>query len=428
MSRSPLKRALGVLRKLVRRGRAPGPSEHQWLRLILLVRRLQHGQFAFAQRLDEIRVLTGQLGSFRSDFSALHEQLASARETAGELERGLAERLGKLDALPDPEAERAALEQRLAALDALAGRLERLAGQAPVEVLPTDEVGALLAQLDELAGRFEASAAAERSAGGQNELAQLYERIQELADGLASSGGAAQDAAPFAPASDEALASISAQLAHLEGALEELIANAGLANHDETLTRLERLEQRLERRLEKRGPARGAASAAPEELIPLVARLEELTLRLEQSPATLPELPDESLVSEGVSARDLEELRIQLACEQESRRRVDSELESSRERLRSSELARVELETRHTTEMAQMADHVARQLQRVEDDLKKKKRGLAELTQQNLALQNRLSLLQGTSVPVNPPEPPPALPSSAPKTTPAPQPAPEPEA
>jgi hypothetical protein len=424
MSRSPLKRALGSLRKLIRRGRAPGPSEHQWLRLILLVRRLQHGQFAFAQRLDEIRALTGQLGSFRSDFGALHEQLASARETAGELERGLAERLGKLDALPDPEAERAALEQRLAALDVVTGRLERLAGQAPAEALPGDEVGALLAQLGELAGRFEASAEAERSAGGQNELAQLYERIQEMAEGLALSGGAPPDAVPSAHASDEALASIAAQLEHLEGAVEALAANAALASQDETLERLERLAQRLE----KRGPARGASSAAPEELIPLVARLEELTLRLEQSPATLPELPPETLVSEGISARDLEELRIQLACEQESRRRVDTELENSRERLRSSELARVELETRHTTEMAQMADHVARQLQRVEDDLKKKKRGLAELTQQNLALQNKLSLLQGTSVPVNPPEPPPALPRSAPKTAPAPQPEREPDA
>jgi hypothetical protein len=42
-----------------------------------------------------------------------------------------------------------------------------------------------------------------------------------------------------------------------------------------------------------------------------------------------------------------------------------------------------------------MADHVGRQLQRVEEDLKKKKRGLAELTQQNIALQSQVTSLQG---------------------------------
>jgi hypothetical protein len=63
--------------------------------------------------------------------------------------------------------------------------------------------------------------------------------------------------------------------------------------------------------------------------------------------------------------------------------------------------------------MTQMADHVQRQLQRVEDDLKKKKRGLAELTQQNIALQTQLARLQGTKPPdAAGAEPPAALPSS----------------
>jgi hypothetical protein len=59
-----------------------------------------------------------------------------------------------------------------------------------------------------------------------------------------------------------------------------------------------------------------------------------------------------------------------------------------------------------------MADHVGRQLQRVEDDLKKKKRGLAELTQQNIALQNQLARLQNETgaATADPAEPPPPLP------------------
>lgn len=410
MSLSSVRRVLGSLRRYFRRRRVPGPSEQQWLRLILLVRRLQHGQLAFATRLDEIRALTGQLGSFRSDFGALHEQLDAARETAGELERGLSERLSRLDGLPDPAAERAALDQRLAALDTLAERLERLAGQAPAAALPEAEVGAMLGRLGELATRFEASAESERAVGGEEELAQLYDRIQELAEGLALP----RDETSSEAASGAALARISEQIEQLATTVADLAAEGRHAGQDELLERLEHLTKRLEAR-----PARrGVAGPAPEELIPLVARLEALALRLEQAPPMLPELPSEALSADG--ARELDELRIQLACEQESRRRLDEELEGSRERLRASELARVELETRHTTEMAQMADHVARQLQRVEDDLKKKKRGLSELTQQNIALQNRLnqlsqqSQLQGQLGSGTPPaplaDPPPALP------------------
>jgi hypothetical protein len=56
-----------------------------------------------------------------------------------------------------------------------------------------------------------------------------------------------------------------------------------------------------------------------------------------------------------------------------------------------------------------MADHVGRQLQRVEDELRKKKRGLAELTRQNIELQLELSRSPGAARP----EPPPAVPPGA---------------
>src|SRR5688572_20932434 len=102
-----------------------------------------------------------------------------------------------------------------------------------------------------------------------------------------------------------------------------------------------------------------------------------------------------------------------MACEQESPQRAEKELESTRERLRASELARVELETRHAGELSQMADHVGRQIQRLEDDLKKKKRGLSELTQQNIQLQNQLARLTGAPLIEPSTEPPAPLPRSA---------------
>lgn len=416
MSRPVMKRVLGSLRRIVRRRRTPSPSQQEWLRLILLVRRLQHGQLGFVQRLDEIRVLTGALGSFRSDFGALHEQLGAARVSAGELERGLSERLGKLDALPDPVGERADVDRRLARLDGLAARLETLALQAPSSK-NSQEQEAVLARLGEIAAQLEATRESERAVGGQDELARLYERIQELAESLSS--GALRGAAGEGEGEESLAAATTAELAlHVERLGEQLetldCTVQALGTGDslqvlgETLARLEKLARRFER---KSGELRAGALASGE-LAALLARFESLAERLEQAPVSLPELPSDTLSSaldaEGTQ-RELEGLRAAILCEQESRRHSDDELASLREKLRASELARVELETRHATELTQMADHVQRQLQRVEDDLKKKKRGLAELTQQNIVLQNQLARLQGGAAA---PEPPAPLPSS----------------
>lgn len=419
MSRPVTKRVLGSLRRLVRRRRAPNPSQQEWLRLILLVRRLQHGQLAFVQRLDEIRALTGVMGSFRSDFGALHEQLGAARLSAGELERGLSERLGRLDGLPDPVAERADVDRRLARLDGLAGRLETLALQAPARNSQASlEQEALLARLGEIATQLEATRESERAVGGQDELARLYERIQELAESLSAGprGGApGGDEAADRALSEATTAELAAHVERLGEQLETLdctVQSLGTGDSlqllGETLTRLEKLARRFER---KSGELRAGALASGE-LAALLARFETLAERLEQAPVALPELPPDAfaggLDAEGTQ-RELEGLRAAILCEQESRRKGDDELANLREKLRASELARMELETRHATEMTQMADHVQRQLQRVEDDLKKKKRGLAELTQQNIVLQTQLTRLQGNAAA---PEPPPALPSS----------------
>src|SRR5262245_57890896 len=225
MSRPAMKRVLTALRRWLRRRRAPNPSEQEWLRLILLVRRLQHGQLAFVQRLDEIRALTGVMGSFRSDFAALHEQLGAARVSAGELERGLSERLEKLDGLPDAKAERADVDGRLAVLDGLAARLETLAAQSPAGPAATAELEVVLARITDVATRLESAQESERGFGGQDELARLYERIEELAEDLARRPRArADDGASEETAADleEHVARLGEQLETFDCALEAL--------------------------------------------------------------------------------------------------------------------------------------------------------------------------------------------------------------
>lgn len=400
-----MKRAFGSLRRLLRGKRAPSPREQEWLRLILLVRRLQHGQLAVVQRLDEIRTLTVALGSFRSELEAMHEQLEAARMSAGELERGLSERMQRLDELPDPGAEHAVLDQHVAALDALAARLETLASQAPAAE-PSGQLDVALARLEGLATRIENAQAADRAVGGQEELAHLYDRILELAEGLAHRPPPVDlsDSA-FARDAGARLARMGVQLDALTETVQELTATTSAKAHGETLAQIERLATRLERR--------SAGPGAAKEMTALLNRFEKVAHRLEQPPAALPGAAPGPSVPDAETLRALEEMRVAALCEQESRRRVEGELESTREKLRASELARVELDTRHTAELAQMADHVGRQLQRVEDDLKKKKRGLAELTQQNIELQNQLLRLQGGASGAGL-EPPPPLPRGGP--------------
>jgi hypothetical protein len=407
MSRSFMKRAFGSLRRMLRGKRAPTPREQEWLRLILLVRRLQHGQYAVVQRLDEIRTLTTALGSFRSELEAMHEQLEAARMSAGDLERGLAERVQRLDGLADPGAERALLDSRLAALDALAARLETLAGQAPADGR-AGQLEDVLARFEGLATRIENTQAAERLVGGQDELAHLYERILELAEGLTHRPPPVDlsDSA-FAREAGARLAHMSVQLDGLSETVEELSKTTGAKSHAETLAQIERLAARLDRR--------SVGPGAAKELTALLNRFDRVASRLEQPPAALPGPASGGVAGapDAETQRALEELRVAALCEQESRRRVEADLDTTREKLRASELARVELDTRHTAELAQMADHVGRQLQRVEEDLKKKKRGLAELTQQNIELQTQLARLQGVAGPGGALEPPPALPRGA---------------
>lgn len=389
MSPNPKRSAFGALRRWLRGRRAPRPSDQEWLRLILLVRKLQHHQLAFVQRFDEIRALTGALGAFKSDFGALHEQLGAARLTAAELESGLSSGLEKLQALPDPSIEHAALDQRIAGLDALSDRLETLAAAQPKELPFSAELGTVLSELRSLASRMEAAQREERAAGGQTELARLYDRMQELAEGLASGARPDEGAEARATQLDE-------QLARLENTLAAL-SNGTVANDERgaevftpgPIERLEALAARLE--------GSGDASASAEALGGVLARFEELAQRLESLPATPPELPAQGGASSAefqALTQQFTELRAAYEAVEDSRLRLERELEAVKSQLRASELGRMELENKHATELSQVADHAQRQIARLEDDIKKKKRGLSELTQRNIQLQNENNQLK----------------------------------
>src|SRR5436190_4002188 len=113
MPHSAKRRVFGSLRRLLRWRRAPRPSDQEWLRLILLVRKLQSSQYALVRRFDDVRTLSGALTSFRDDFASLEELTAAARETTGELERGLEEGRAIQRAPELAAEERAAFEQRI---------------------------------------------------------------------------------------------------------------------------------------------------------------------------------------------------------------------------------------------------------------------------------------------------------------------------
>jgi len=394
MTRSVLKRALAALRRSWRRGRKPRPGESEWLRLILLMRRLQHGQMAIVRKLDAVDSLASIARSARAEFAELDGDLAAACESAEQLERGLAERAKELAALPDPAEERAGIDRRVARLDELAARLETLASERAEDPGPSSELLELLDRFDSLAARLDSAHEVEHAPVAAGELERLHARIDEV---VASLGAHARD-----PATPEAFAVLiegfGVQLDRFEGQVQAF-TTAPPAELQLGLDRLERVAARLERR-SRQG---GIAGATAEELLARIAtRVDELghARQLGSTGSVLPE---------GASATD----DATLLAEREARRQAEDEARALRDQLRASELARVELETRHASELTQMADHVQRQLKRLEDDLKKKKRGLSELTQQNIELQNQLARLTGGTPGASPAEPPAPLPRSA---------------
>ena len=113
----------------------------------------------------------------------------------------------------------------------------------------------------------------------------------------------------------------------------------------------------------------------------------------------------------------LEARKEELVREREALRNATTHITALEERLRSADLARAEADARQAKELAQVVDHARGHIERLEEDLKKKKRGLAALTEENIRLQTALQKqpevhpAAPASKAKKPDEPPPALPS-----------------
>jgi DNA repair exonuclease SbcCD ATPase subunit len=250
-----LSKQLALLRRFFRRRGVSRPSQQEWLRLILLVRKLQRSHLVFLQRFEDVRSLSATITSFRGSFGALEERLGQAHGSLDLIQESLVRTLQRVEPLANLRAEGAGFDEMLGRLEGLAQHLGELTRTLPVESSRASELGETLVHLQDLAGFIESVAT------------------------------------------------------RFEGQLAGQLPMP-------------------------------AAEASP---VPVVGTDDAQALRAS---------------------------------------------------LRAAELQRAQLETKHAEELAQVADHAQRRLQRIEEELRSKKRGLSELTQQNIALQGQVSKLE----------------------------------
>lgn len=175
------------------------------------------------------------------------------------------------------------------------------------------------------------------------------------------------------------------QLESLEELVErvEEAASTPLSGLETQVNRLQELNDRVEQ----------ALGAPVSELQARLARL--FVERLEGGEASSPPEPLPPAVSPEAEAEH-ETLRAELANNRQILERADAEVAALTERLHAAELARSTLESRHVENLTELADRARNQIERLEDELKKKKRGLSELTEQNIQLQTELQRLRAS--------------------------------
>jgi DNA repair exonuclease SbcCD ATPase subunit len=223
-----------------------------------------------------------------------------------------------------------------------------------------------------------------RLQGSQVAILRRFDEVRALTAAVSSFRGEFQDL-------DQRLDRASESFARMEQGLSEgfskleppEISAEKVEVFDEGVARLEAVAQHLgELGAEAANDPRG------EELEATLAFLQELGTSLEAIAGRLsaaePPVPPVPPAAESPAER--EPTPVEPADE--------GELVRLREALRAAELTRHELESKHAQQLTEVADHGRAAARRLEDDLKKKKRGLAELTQQNIALQNEVARLR----------------------------------
>lgn len=212
---------LGALRRRLRRRKRP--RELELLRLILTVRKLQHGQLALVQRFDELRNLRGALESFRAGAGSLEAELGSARAVLEDLGQVLRERLEVIAEAEEEQDPPPQIRDPLVALEARFERLEQLIAHrtgAPLLELPSSASAELEAELARLRGEQVCEREALRRATAELEGLRAKLRSTEIAR-VEIETRHTTELAQFADHARELVVSLEGRVRAREGELDE---------------------------------------------------------------------------------------------------------------------------------------------------------------------------------------------------------------
>ncbi len=410
--------------------------------MILASRKIQHVQMALSADVADVRALKSNLSGVRPAIERLTQELGTSRETAGTLADQLVEHLAFLrdhveslrPAAPVVEQERRSLEagpgrvrraspsltsEREKDLEIQLGEAQRRIAELELQLRGLEalraeqaETHALMDRLQDDASRRVASLE-ERLRSAENERAHLHlvreretaalrqvsqVRIRELE----------QEVLVSRTAHERREFELSSALAHAKervDELETLLAEVSAVREEENSQALEPAEQ-LEERIETLqalvaeldDSRRGMQRDHGRELAEHTAKILELEAFSEQLESLRQKLEEER----DAAKNELAALQTKLLAVEEEHAEVIRDLGSTHERalatlqnrLRESEMARVDLETRHQREMIDFADHSRERVRTMQTILKDKQREVTLLQQRLGELERKNERLQ----------------------------------
>ncbi len=421
----------------LRRRRAERFEERDWRRRVILAsRKIQHVQMALSADVADVRSLKSNLSGVRPAMERLTQELGTSRETAGTLGEQLVEHLqflrSHVESLrpagghgaglatgvdQERRSSQADLElvrhayptitsEREKNLETQLGDAQRRSAELEVQLrglealrIESEEAHALIDRLREDASRRVASLE-NRLRSAEDDRARLHlvrerevaairqvsqSRIRELE----------QEAAACRTAHERREFELSASLAHAKERVDELesrLAEISVAREEEEARGLEPSEQ-LEERIESLqalvaeldDSRRGIQRDHGRELAEHTAKILELEAFSQQLDGLRQQLEEER----DAAKSELEVLQAKLLAIEVEHAEGIQELGSKHERvvaalqdrLRESEMARVDLETRHQRDMIDFADHSRERVRTMQTILQEKQREMTLLQQ-----------------------------------------------
>ena len=410
----------------LRRRRADAIEERDWRRrLVLASRKIQSVHHELTEDISDVRGLKGHLESARPEMERLENALAASREVFDGLQEKLHEHAQVLTAqigavVNGDEVERAAsrvreLEAAIDERDATVRELRaQIAALLEEQSKPEPEVGEASLESDDASVLD--SAAQSHVANLELQLRSLETVREDLAQAFAELEDVRENSA-------HRVARLELRLTEAEDERATLVAA-----HESALAEREQLEAQSRARTaeleaevqaandynraeEERRTALEDASAAFEtqlgEMQTLVEGLEVARDTVEDDTAA--ELAENTarILELEAYCRDLQEARKQAesrgteASEAEAKRELleitsayEEQLGALRERLRQSEITRLEIETRSMQEMTDFADHTRVRISRLTSDIAERDERVSELDAELVELRRRHDSLQ----------------------------------